>query len=161
MILAAGRRFSTALLLSGAAFAASPALAATCPAGGASNLGVGTVTPLVGTGAQSFAVTLGAGEGVIVDLSPVGAATGAAASGDDADSSETAPPRTLALCDAAGSVVAPAPSDIFDKGGSYSRSDDGERLKFVAPAAGRYIIGVAAGPGGRELRARPARPPRR
>ena len=150
MILAAGRRFSTALLLSGAALAASPALSATCPAGGASNLGVGTVTPLVGTGAQSFAVTLGAGEGVIVDLSPIGAAA-AAASSDDADSSETAPPRTLALCDAAGSVVAPAPSDIFDKGGSYSRSDDGERLKFVAPAAGRYIIGVAAGQGAREV----------
>ena len=151
MNLAAGRRFSIALLLSGAALAASPALAATCPAGGASNLGVGTVTPLVGTGAQSFAVTLGAGEGVIVDLSPVGAVAATATSGDDADSSETAPPRTLALCDAAGSVVAPAASDVFDKGGSYSRSDDGERLKFVAPAAGRYIIGVAAGQGAREV----------
>lgn len=161
MITVARRRLGLSLLLCGSALAVSPAAAATaCPAAGATTLAIGTVTPLVGSGAQGFAVTLGAGEGVIVDLSSVAprpAASGPAAdaasdaAGDAADGAASGLPRALALCNAAGSMLVPRPSDVFDKGGSYSRSDDGERIKFVAPAAGRYVIGVAAGQGAREV----------
>lgn len=133
-------------LLPGAAALASlsQAYAADCPTSGADALTVGTVAAVPAGSARAFAVELGAGEGVIVDLvalAPV------ASEGDDTP----AAPGALKLCDAKGNLLAPQPGEVFAKGGSLSKSDEGERLRFAAQAAGRYVIAVAGSDDAREI----------
>ncbi len=65
-----------------------------------------------------------------------------------------ASPRALRLCDSAGVLLAPLPGEVFEKGGSVSATDGGERLRFVAPRAGQYIVAVAPGEEQREILAR-------
>ena len=123
--------------------------AAACPAAGKA-LVVGSVIPVASGGVQSFVLDLKAGQGVIVDL----AALAPAAAKSDGANEDTIKLRALSLCDAAGKVVAPQPGEVFEKGGSVSDTPDGERLRFVAPAAGRYVIVVTAGDAPREIFAR-------
>ena len=133
------------------------AQAATCPAPGAGNVTVGTVADVAAGGARSYAVELAANEGVIVDLVNLKPAAPAASSGDGEDEHDhgerasEAKPRSLKLCDASGTVLAPQPGEVFEKGGSVSATPDGERLRFVAPRAGRYTIAVAASDEAREV----------
>ncbi len=132
------------------------AQAATCPAPGAGNMAVGMVTDVAPGAARSFAVNLAANEGVIVDLVSLKPAA-ARPSGDDDDEhdhgsrDENASPRSLKLCDAGGTVLAPQPGEVFEKGGSVSKIDEGERLRFVATSAGRYTIAVGASDEPREV----------
>jgi hypothetical protein len=129
--------------------------AATCTAAGAASLTVGTVTDVAPGAARSFAITLGAGDGVIIDLANLKPKP--AASSDEGDEHESKPaptPRALRLCDAKGSLLAPQPGEVFEKGGSLSETIDGERLRFVAPRAGQYIVSVTAADEPREVLAR-------
>ncbi len=145
----------TALLLAAAALAPlAQAQAATCPSAGAGALTVGTVADVASGAARSFTLDLAANEGVIVDL--VGLKPAPAASGGDdhehgAGPASAATPRALKLCDASGAVLAPQPGEVFEKGGSVSATGEGERLRFVAPRAGRYLVAVAAGEEPREI----------
>jgi hypothetical protein len=129
------------------------AAAATCAGTDAGQLILGTATRVDPGAARSFNVTLAAGQGVIVDLSSLKPA--AAPSGgddhDDDDADAKAPLRDLALCDSRGARLAPLPSEVFAKGGSVIAIPDGQRLRFVAPAAGRYAIGVVPGTEAREI----------
>ncbi len=132
------------------------AQAATCPAPGGASVTVGTVSDVAPGAARSFAVNLAANEGVIVDLVSLKPAPRAAASSseDDHDHGERASeaaPRSLKLCDASGAVLAPQPGEVFEKGGSVSATDEGERLRFVATSAGRYTIAVGASDEPREV----------
>lgn len=132
------------------------ALAADCAVGGQA-LALGNVAAVPAGGARSFSIDLKAGQGVIVDLSNL--TTAAAAASDQEDEHEhgevSAPKsRALMLCGATGARLAPQIGEVFEKGGSVSDTTDGERLRFVAPAAGKYVIGVAAGDAPREILAR-------
>ena len=144
-----------AVLLAAAAlspFAAASAQTA-CNATGASPLTVGTLAEVPAGSARSFAVSLERGQGVVVDLEEVTAAT-PAPEGDGHDhggGQPAAKPRALALCNASGKLLAPTPGEVFAKGGSVTVSDTGERLRFTAPAAGQYIVSVAAGDAAREV----------
>lgn len=140
-----------AALLSAAALAPlAQANAAAC-SGAASAIGVGTVVEVAAGSAASYALSLAAGEGVIVDLTSLAAKPPA---GDDEHGDEHAaasPSRGLALCNARGAVLAPQPGEVFEKGGSVASIDGGQRLRFVAPSAGRYTISVSASGEKREL----------
>ncbi|MET0589129.1 MAG: hypothetical protein ABWZ75_11470, partial [Novosphingobium sp.] len=87
------------------------------------------------------------GEGVIVDL------TSTSPVRNESDD-EGAPLRNIALCDASGALLAPQPGEVFEKGGSLSTIDDGERLRFVAPADGDYLVAIKAADTRREILAR-------
>lgn len=123
------------------------AQAATCPTASGAPLSVGTVSPVAAGAARSYTLNLAAGEGVIVDLVNVDPATAS----DDDESEGDALPRALMLCNAAGTVLAPTAADVFEKGGAVTRSEEGQRLRFVAPAAGAYTIAVTAADAAREL----------
>ena len=150
---------TTALLLAATALAPlAQAQAAPCPAAGATALTVGTVADVAPGAARSFSITLGANEGVIVDLSslkpPAPAARHSdAEEGDDHEHTAAPAPalRTLKLCDAGGALLAPQPGEVFEKGGSVSATNDGERLRFVAPSAGNYTIATGASDEPREI----------
>jgi hypothetical protein len=148
------RRFAASLLLAAAAapLAQAHAAAATCAGTDAGQLILGTATRVDPGAARSFTVTLAAGQGVIVDLSALkpGAAPATDEDHDD-DEGAKAPLRDLALCDARGSRLAPLASEVFAKGGSITAIPDGQRLRFVAPVAGRYVIGVVPGTESREI----------
>ncbi|HEX7752088.1 MAG TPA: PPC domain-containing protein, partial [Novosphingobium sp.] len=60
-------------------------------------------------------------------------------------------PRGLALCNAQGERLAPLAGEVFEKGGSVAKTDEGERLRFVAQSSGRYTVTVAAADQAREL----------
>jgi hypothetical protein len=47
--------------------------------------------------------------------------------------------------------LVPLAGEVFAKGGSVAAIPDGQRLRFVAPAAGRYKIGVTPGTEAREI----------
>ncbi len=148
---------TTALLL--AATALGPlAQAAPCPASGGTALTVGTVADVAPGAARSFSINLGANEGVIVDLSslkpPAPAATSHEEGDGEGDEHEHTPapvPHTLKLCDAKGTVLAPMPGEVFEKGGSVSSTNDGERLRFVAGSAGQYVVSASASDEPREI----------
>jgi hypothetical protein len=110
-------------------------------------LTLGTVAPVAAGPARTFSLALGAHQGVIVDLADV---TPKAAASDDGDD-KPAPARSLRLCDGQGNVLAPQPGEVFEKGGSLTATDDGERLRFYATAAGTYLVSVAAGDAPREI----------
>lgn len=144
-----------AILLAAAAcapFAAASAQASCNPAG-ASPLAVGTLAEVPAGPARRFTVSLERGQGVVVDLESVMSAA-PTPEGDEHDHGSgqaAAKPRALALCDASGRLLAPTPGEVFAKGGSVTVSDTGERLRFTAPAAGQYIVSVAAGDAAREV----------
>lgn len=134
------------LMLGAALVPLGVAEAASCPASEASELIVGSVTSVEPGGARAYSLALKEGEGVIVDLTGVARAKGEDESG--------APPRSIALCDASGALLAPQPGEVFEKGGSLSTIDEGERLRFVAPADGDYIVAVKSAETPREILAR-------
>ena len=152
------RRSHAALLLMSAALAplAQAQAAPACKAGG-EPLTLGTVAEVAPGAARSFTVSLRAGDGVIVDLDRLLAA--ADGDGDDdhdhedgeSGGSAAAVSRSLALCNAGGELLAPLAGEVFEKGGSVTKTDEGERLRFVAQSSGDYRITVAAGDAPREL----------
>jgi hypothetical protein len=131
------------------------AQAAPCTAAGASPIVAGTVAEVAPGAVRSFSLDLGAAEGVIVDLAGLSSAAPAPAGDGDHDDGNRSPPqptvRALKLCDATGALLAPQPGEVFAKGGSVTSTDDGERLRFVAPQSGKYIVTVASGDEPREL----------
>ncbi|MBW8755242.1 MAG: PPC domain-containing protein [Sphingomonadales bacterium] len=149
------RRQRAALFLAVAVlapFAQAPfaqAWAAGCASAGAAPLTVGTVAPVAPGGQRNFTLTLGVREGVIVDL--VALAPKPAADEDEHDGADKALPHAIKLCDAQGNVLAPQPGEVFAKGGSVTATEDGERLRFYATAAGPYLISVAADDEPREI----------
>lgn len=147
------RRFAVSLLLAAAAapFAQAHAAAASCAGTDAGQLILGTATRVDPGAARSFNVTLAAGQGVIVDLSSLKPGETPKADDEEGDGDGKAPLRDLALCDSRGTRLAPLPSEVFAKGGSVIAIPDGQRLRFVAPAAGRYAIGVVPGADAREI----------
>lgn len=150
------RRFAASLLLAAAPLAQAHAAGAGCAGTDAGTLILGTATRVDPGTARTFGVTLAAGQGVIVDLSSLKPGTAASADDDDHDDHDEgdeakAPLRDLALCDTRGNRLAPLASEVFEKGGSVTAIPDGQRLRFVAPAAGRYVIGVAPGGETREI----------
>ncbi len=151
------RRLAVSFLLAAAAMplAQAQAAATNCAGTNAGALVLGTAARVDPGAARNFTVTLAAGQGVIVDLSSLKPA--AAPQGGDRDHDHgdddgpAAPQRDLALCDAAGTKLLPLPGEVFAKGGSVSAIPDGQRLRFVAPSAGRYAIGVAPSTEAREI----------
>lgn len=136
---------SAGLLLAAAIVPLGAAQAAPCGSAGAKALTVGTVSEIDSGAARSYALPLKAGESVIVDLTRLSSASAESDDGDEAK------PRSLALCDARGTLLAPQPGEVFEKGGSVSATEDGERLRFVAPADGNYIVTVAGSDAPREI----------
>ncbi|WP_068076212.1 hypothetical protein [Novosphingobium lentum] len=145
---------SRIFLLAGAAIAAivsgsGAAQATACASAGATPVTVGQLMAIAPGAAARFAVDLAAGEGVQVDLTTAGDPAGSDKS--DGSGGADAAPTGLAACDSRGSVLAPLPSEVFVKGGSLTAGDDGLHLRFVAPAAGRYVIVADPADGPREL----------
>jgi len=137
-------------LLAGSAIAAmliaaGPALAAACSSAGAKPVMVGTVEPLAADAPGKFSVDLAAGQGVLVDLT-----TTALDKGED-EGTAAPTPGALGVCTANGALLSPLPSEVFKNGGALSADADGLHLRFVAPAAGRYLIAAAPAAGPREL----------
>lgn len=134
-------------VVAAAMMAASPTLAAGCAASGAVPLKVGTLQSLGADKPGQFSMDLAAGEGVLVELSAVSvmsASSEAAGDGDDAEGVvEEDALQTLRVCDASGVLLSPLPSDVFGNGGSLTRSAESLQLRFVAPAAGRYLIAAS------------------
>lgn len=129
--------------------------AAGCPATGASPITVGTVAAVPAGAARSYSVSLGAGEGVIVDIAGL-KPKAASSDGDehdhgDGESSSAPVARSIRLCSASGGLIAPQPGEVFAKGGSLTTTEDGERLRFLAPSAGQYLITIAAADEAREV----------
>ncbi|MBV1688616.1 hypothetical protein KRR38_13260 [Novosphingobium sp. G106] len=152
------RRQRAALFLAAACLAPfAQAHAAGCSASGAAPLSIGTVLPVEPGGARSFTLALGVREGVIVDLVRVTPK----ASGDEGDDEhdrddehgDSGKPalQGIKLCDAKGNILAPQPGEVFAKGGSLSTTEDGERLRFFANAAGDYLVTVAPSDEPREI----------
>jgi hypothetical protein len=141
---------SAGLLLAAAIVPVGAAQAAPCGSAGAKPLAVGTVSGVPAGAARSYSVALKAGESVIVDLALLSTPGTDAADEHDGEA-DPATPRSLALCDARGTLVAPQPGEVFKKGGSHSTTEDGERLRFVAPADGNYIVSVAGSDAPREI----------
>ena len=140
-------RRAAAALLAAAASCPAAALAAPCDTAGAAPLQLGTAVRVAPGAAQAWSFELAAGQGTIVDLVALGAApTG----GDEEEGAKPAKPGGLRLCDGK-KVVAPQVWDVFDNGGALSETGDGLRLRFVAPAAGRYTVEVDPAAGEREL----------
>ncbi|MGE3690277.1 MAG: hypothetical protein AB7F98_02730 [Novosphingobium sp.] len=147
-------------LLAAAALAplASAQAAPACPTSGASALTMGTVTDVPAGSGRTYTITLAAGEGVIVDLANLNAKPKPASSdGEDEegeDETKTPPAHAVRICNSAGALLAPQPGEVFEKGGSVTSTPDGERLRFVAPSAGSYVISVASSDDAREILAR-------
>jgi len=142
------RRRRAALLLAAAAPPFASAQAATCSGEAGSAVSIGSVVEVPAGAARTFAITLGSGEGVHIDLTTV---KSEAASEDSEEGDSSDAPRALRLCDAKGAVVAPRAGEVFEKGGSSSKIEEGERLRFAPRIAGRYTISVAASDVAREL----------
>lgn len=121
-----------------------------CKASGAAPIEIGTVADVPAGSARSFVLALNAGDSVIADLDFI---TPQSADGDsDEGDAEAAPtPRGMALCNAQGERLAPLAGEVFDKGGSVAKTDEGERLRFVAQSSGRYTVAVSSADQAREL----------
>lgn len=149
-------------LLAAAALAplASAQAAASCPTAGATSLPMGTVASVPAGSAHSYKISLGSGEGVIVDLASLKPKAAPSHSDDEedehdhGDGEKAAAAHSVRICDAAGTLLAPQPGEVFEKGGSVTATDDGERLRFVAARAGDYILSVDSSDEARELLAR-------
>lgn len=125
----------------------SQAYAADCAGAGATQLSLGTVASVAPGAVRNFKINLGAREGVIVDVSDIAPQ----AADGDGDGEGSPPPRVLKLCDARGNLLAPQPGEVFEKGGSVGKTDEGERLRFLAQSAGEYLVTVAASEAPREI----------
>jgi hypothetical protein len=128
------------------------ARAAGCAGAGSTPLTIGTVAPVAAGAPRNFTLSLGAHEGVIIDLANLAPRP----AGDDnenhsGDSDAKPAPRGLRLCDGQGALLAPQPGEVFEKGGSLTATDDGERLRFQADAEGTYLIAVAPAEIAREI----------
>jgi hypothetical protein len=151
------RRLATSLLLAAAAapLASAHAAAVGCAGADAGALTLGTAARVDPGAARGFAVTLAEGQGIIVDLSGLTPTAVPAADKDDDEHEHGGdakqPLRDLALCDARGTKLVPLAGEVFAKGGSLSAIPDGQRLRFVAPSAGRYRIGVTPAAAPREI----------
>src|SRR6202007_1841198 len=96
------RRTRLAPLLAAAALAPfTQAHAAGCAAAGAAPLAIGTVAAVAPGAPRSFSLSLGAHDGVIVDLAAVTPKPAASGDGDTAK----AVPHAIRLCDAQGNVL--------------------------------------------------------
>lgn len=128
------------------------AQAAPCPTGGATGIAIGTVAEVAPGGQRSFTLSLRGGEGVIVDLVRIKAPSAEGGEGEGEEHTPAVQPqRGLSLCDAGGRLLAPQPGEVFAKGGSVTAVEEGERLRFVAPAAAQYVIVASAAEEPREL----------
>lgn len=156
------RRLAVSFLLAAAAaplaqaHAAAPTAGASagCAGSDAGALVLGTAARVDPGAARSYSVMLAAGQGVIVDLSsltPAGPIADDEDEHDHGDAAAKAPLRDVALCDAGGTKLVPLAGEVFAKGGSVSGIPDGQRLRFVAPAAGTYKIGVTPSAEAREI----------
>lgn len=129
------------------------AQAASCAPAGASALPVGTVVGVPAGAARNYAITLAANEGVIVDL--IDLRPKPAEESEEGEEgprpASQAPARALRLCDASGALLAPLAGEVFAKGGSVVTTEEGERLRFLPGASGRYTLSVTAGEAPREL----------
>ena len=154
------RHLALPFLLAAATAPLAAAHAADCAGGAAGALAIGQTARVEPGPARAFSVELAAGQGLIVDLASLAALAAKPAADSDGEGEEGSaaakapPPRDLLLCDAAGKVLAPQPGEVFEKGGSVSTTPDGQRLRFVAPAAGRYTVWAAASGDAREVLAR-------
>lgn len=155
------RRLAVSFLLAAAAaaplvqaHAAAPvAPPAGCAGTDAGALVLGTVARVDPGAARSYSVSLAAGQGIIVDLSsltPAGPIADDEAEHNDGDAAKT-PLRDLALCDAGGTKLVPLAGEVFAKSSSVSGIPEGQRLRFVAPTAGTYKIGVIPSAEAREI----------
>lgn len=153
-------RIALPLLAAAALAPLAAADAATCPTAGATSLPTGTVASVPTGSVRNYKISLGSGEGVIVDLASLKPKVKPSTSSDDEegedehDSEKAAAPHSIRICDAAGTLLAPQPGEVFAKGGSVTSTEDGERLRFVAQRAGDYIISVDASDEAREILAR-------
>ncbi len=146
------RHTRAALFLAAAALAPmAQAQAATCAKAGATPLSVGTVAPVSPGAARTFTIDLGVREGVIVDLVTIAPKADAEAEGEEHADAATPTVQSIRLCDGQGNVLAPQPGEVFAKGGSLTSTEDGERLRFYATAAGQYLVSVKAGDEPREI----------
>ncbi|MEY4720548.1 MAG: hypothetical protein RIQ46_273 [Pseudomonadota bacterium] len=128
------------------------AQAAPCPTGGATGIAIGTVAEVAPGGQRIFTLSLRGGEGVIVDLVRIKAPSAEGGEGEGEEHTPAVQPqRGLSLCDAGGRLLAPQPGEVFAKGGSVTAVEEGERLRFVAPAAAQYVIVASAAEEPREL----------
>ena len=146
------RRWALALLLAGTA--APAAYAAECDGAAAGTLTLGTAAAVQPGPARTYDVALAAGQGVYVDIATLRQAAVSEEGDDDHEHEGDAKPalaRNVVACNASGAVVAPQPGEVFEKGSSISDIPEGQRLRFVAPVAGRYRIAVKAGDEPREL----------
>ncbi|MFA7587428.1 MAG: PPC domain-containing protein, partial [Novosphingobium sp.] len=125
---------------------AAQAQAGTCGSGASAPAGIGAVTAVAPGAAHNYTITLNGGEGVIIDLADI-----ATRSDADEPQSSQATPASLTVCDSRGNLVAPQPGEVFAKGGSRSATEEGERLKFVAPVSAQYVIAVGPADVPREL----------
>ena len=140
-----------ALLFAASALAPfAPAHAAGCSATGGAALTIGTVADVAPGAARAFAVNLNANDGVIVDLANLKPAATTSGDGDD-HSHPTPVPHAIRLCDAQGALLVPQPGEVFEKGGSVTATTDGERLRFIAPRTGQYVIVADAASEPREV----------
>lgn len=144
-----------ALFLAAAALAPlAQAQAAPCGTAGARPLTVGTVARVEPGAARNYTLELGVREGVIVDIASLAAKTAVGGDEDEHEHGDTATPPvvpSIRLCDAKGNVLAPQPGEVFAKGGSLSGTEDGQRLRFYATAAGTYLVSVVASNDAREI----------
>lgn len=171
------RLASAALLGSAALMPLSAAQATDCATSGGDALTLGTATRVEAGAERTYTLELRQGDGVIIDLTGyddpgasgggaadaamaaalavADAAEGARAAAAAANAADEENPATLRLCNAQGAVVSPRVWDVFGDGGALSAGPDGgNRLRFVASDAGRYIVAVPAGEAPRELLAR-------
>ncbi|MDE2596377.1 MAG: PPC domain-containing protein [Sphingomonadales bacterium] len=151
------RHFALPFLLAAASAPLAAAQAADCAGGSGGALTVGQAQRVEPGPARTYTLDLAAGQGVIVDLSSLAAPAPKAADGDEHDGEGDKPkaaPQTVKLCNASGVLLAPQPGEVFEKGGSVTTTAEGQRLRFVAPAAGRYTVWVADSGDAREVIAR-------
>ena len=119
-----------------------------CAATGAGQVVAGQALRVEPGPARAFTADLAAGQGLMIDLAML---AGPAAQGETDGDAAGARPQGLRLCDAAGTLLAPLPGDVFEKGSALARTPDGVRLRFVAPATGRYTLWLAPSSQPREL----------
>lgn len=142
------RSLVSVLALSSAMLPAA-AHAAPCQGGSAGVLAIGQVVRIEPGPARALAIELAGGQGVIADLSVLGASAPKPAEGEN--ESAKSPPRDVAICSASGTPLAPQAGEVFEKGGSAIAIDGGTRLRFVAPATGTYTLWLEASAETREV----------
>lgn len=146
------RRHACVLLAAGMLAPLGGAQAATaCNPAGALAIAIGAIAEVPAGSARTYALGLQRGQGIAVDLDSLTAPASSEGDEQGARTGASPSPRALALCDAAGKLLAPLPGEVFAKGGGVTTTDEGERLRFTAPTTGQYLISVAIADAEREL----------